>query len=136
MKDLFLLKFLITVCTLVYCVGVPILEINNTHVFSPEWSPHARIHEVWQLLTNSTFGFVALFLLWCKGQVRYSAMIGIIITGSFLMAYALRNLYGGSMVYLDGSEKIIFGINIGLFGFGLVLAVLLAVLFRLKVTSE
>jgi hypothetical protein len=39
--------------------------------------------------------------------------------GGFLLAFFLKDGYGGSMKYLDGSEKTILGINIGILGFGI-----------------
>lgn len=117
-------KLLITVCIALYAVGVPILEINETHVFNPDWTPHARIHEVWQLITNSTLGVIALWWLWKAQRVIPSAIISLIVTGGFLLAFTMQDLYGGSMKYLDGSEKTLFDVNIGVLGFGL--AVLLS----------
>ena len=48
------------------------------------------------------------------------------VTGGFLLAYTLRDSYGGSMVLSDGSEKMILGINLGLFAYSL--AIILALL--------
>ena len=42
-----------------------------------------------------------------------------LITDGFLLAYLIQDFYGGSMKYLDGSEKTILGLNIGVVGFGL-----------------
>lgn len=53
-------KIFITLGVLVYAIVVPYLEINASHVFNPEWVPHARLHEVWQLVTNCAIGVVAL----------------------------------------------------------------------------
>ena len=58
-----------------------------------------------------------------------SALLSLSVTGGFLIAFALQDSYGGSMKYLDGSEKTLFGINIGVVGFGLVVILLIAVLF-------
>jgi hypothetical protein len=55
-----------------------------------------------------------------------------LVTGGFLSAYSLQNFYGGSMKYLDGSEKTILGINIGVVGFGLAFILLLATIKRDK----
>ena len=41
------------------------------------------------------------------------------------MAYFIRGTYGGSMKYLDGTEKEVLGINIGLLGFGVAFVFLL-----------
>jgi di/tricarboxylate transporter len=97
-----------------------LLEINATHLFNPHWTPHVRIHEVWQLITNSTIGMLCLGLTWVYSRIKISAVLSLLITGGFLFAFATQEFYGGSMKYLDGSEKTILGLNIGLVGFGAV----------------
>ncbi|WOF72466.1 hypothetical protein QMT40_000081 [Parvibaculaceae bacterium PLY_AMNH_Bact1] len=123
-------RFLVTFGALVWGLGVPFLEINDTHVFNPAWTPHALIHEVWQLMTNTGLAGLVLWLTWVKREVIQSAIIGLLITGGFLFAFLIRNTYGGSMKYIDGSEKTVVGLNIGVVGFsivaaGLVIAILL-----------
>lgn len=115
-----LAKLIITFGALLFGVGVPLLEINQTHVFNPLWEPHVRLHEVWQLATNSALAFLALWLTWKHKQIRLASILAMLVTGGFLFAYFTRNLYGGSMVLSDGSEKFVFGINLGLLAFGIV----------------
>lgn len=110
---------------LIYAIGVPILEINNTHVFNQDWTPHARIHEVWQLLTNSGIGLFSFWLVWNKQKIIVPSLLGLLITGGFLVAFVLKDFYGGSMKYLDGSEKAVLGINIGILGFWIVFLIFL-----------
>lgn len=112
-------KIAITFSVILYAIIVPFLDINETHVWNPDWTPHARIHEVWQLITNSSIGLVCLWLVWYKKEVRLSFLLSIIIMGGFLLAFFLKDGYGGSMKYLDGSEKTVLGINIGVLGFGI-----------------
>ena len=50
----------------------------------------------------------------------------VFVTGGFLLAYVLRGAYGGSMQLSDGSEKMVLGINLGLFAYSL--AIILALL--------
>ncbi|MDC6388981.1 hypothetical protein PP182_09840 [Maribacter sp. PR1] len=121
-------KSTISFVILLYAVAVPFLEINDTHVFNPDWTPHAKIHEVWQLLTNSSIGIFCLWLVWVKKELKTSVLISMLVTGGFLIAYSIQNLYGGSMKYLDGSEKTILGLNIGVVGFG-VGFILLSILY-------
>ncbi|PXX59548.1 hypothetical protein SAMN05660489_04574 [Pseudomonas sp. LAMO17WK12:I10] len=106
-------KLFVTIGIIFYAVVVPVLEINQTHVFNPAWEPHARLHEVWQL-----------WLVWLKSNLRLSSLLTVFVTGGFLAAYGLQQSYGGSMVLTDGSEKLILGINLGLFAY--TLAILLA----------
>lgn len=111
-------KIAITFSVLLYAVVVPFLEINETHIWNPDWTPHARIHEVWQLITNSSIGIVCLWLAWVKKETRLSGVLSLLVMGGFLMAFLLKDGYGGSMKFSDGSEKTLFGINIGIVGFG------------------
>ncbi|MBV7266075.1 hypothetical protein [Erythrobacter ani] len=90
---------------------IPYLEVNDTHVFNPDWTPHARLHEVWQLLTNTTLAAIGLWLVWFGARIRAASLIGLVISAAFVGAYLLRDIYGGSTTYADGSVKIIFGLN-------------------------
>lgn len=112
-------KYIITFSIILYAIAVPFLEINDTHVFNPDWTPHVRIHEVWQLFANTGIGILCLWLVWFKNETKISAILSLLITGGFLLAFILKDLYGGSMKYVDGSEKTLLGINIGIIGFGL-----------------
>ena len=119
-------KSIITFSVILYAIVVPFLEINDSHVFNPDWIPHVRIHEVWQLITNSAIGILCLWLVWVKRETQFSTILSLLITGGFLLAYILQDLYGGSMEYLDGSEKTLLGVNIGVLGFGIAFILLLA----------
>jgi hypothetical protein len=131
MKNNLIQKSLITFGIILYAIVVPYLEINPSHVFNPDWTPHVRIHEVWQLITNSSIGILCLYLLWYKNEIKLSAILSLLIMGGFLLAFLIKESYGGSMKYLDGSENTIFGINLGLFAFGIAfLLILLSLVLR------
>lgn len=117
-------KLMVTVGIVFYAVVVPILEINDTHVFNQAWEPRARLHETWQLFTNTAIGAYSVWLVWGRDNLRLASLLTLFVTGGFLMAYWLRDGYGGSMVLTDGSEKMILGVNLGLFAYAL--AILLA----------
>lgn len=115
-------KLLVTVGIVFYAVIVPILEVNDRHVFNQAWAPHARLHETWQLFTNTALGVFSVWLVWVKDNLRLASLLTAFVTGGFLMAYWLRDGYGGSMVLSDGSEKMILGVNLGLFAYTLAIA--------------
>jgi hypothetical protein len=125
-------RLVATACVLVYAAAVPVLEVNATHVFDPMWPAHARLHEVWQLITNSALGAWALWLLWVRGNTALPALLALFVTGGFLAAYFLRAQYGGSMVLGDGSEKLVFGANLGLVAFGIIAAASAWLLLRAR----
>lgn len=117
-------KLLVTLGIIFYAVVVPVLEINDSHVFNPAWEPHARLHEVWQLFTNTALGAFSLWLVWVRHDLRLPIWLTVFVTGGFLLSYGLRASYGGSMVLSDGTEKMILGVNLGLFAY--TLAILMA----------
>lgn len=126
-------KVLITICVLFYAIGSPIAEINASHVFNPDWTPHVRIHEVWQLITNSSLGLVVLWIIWVRNRVVLGGVISLVVLGSFIVAFMLQDFYGGSMRFLNGRENLIFGINFGIFvSCALVATLVLAVGLELK----
>ncbi|WP_347905982.1 hypothetical protein [Pseudomonas purpurea] len=119
-------KLLVSIGIVFYAAVVPVLELNETHVFNTVWEPHARLHEVWQLFTNTAIGAYSVWLVWIKDNLKRASLLTLFVTGGFLLAYWLRDGYGGSMILSDGSEKMIMGVNLGLFAY--TLAVLLAVI--------
>ena len=125
-------KIAIIFSVFLYAIVVPFLDINETHVWNPDWTPHVRIHEVWQLITNSSIGVLCLWLVWYKKEVQLSTLLSLIVTGGFLLAFLLKDEYGGSMKYLDGSEKTLLGINIGVLGFGIAFALLAITIIPIK----
>ncbi len=122
-------KSAITLSVILFAIVVPILEINATHVFNPNWTPHSKIHEVWQLFTNSSIGILCLWLVWIKNDTKISSILCTMVMGGFLLSFGLKEFYGGSMKYLDGSEKTLLGINIGVLGFGIAFILMLIVSF-------
>lgn len=124
-----LAKLLVSIGIIFYAVVVPVLEINDTHVFNPAWEAHARLHEVWQLFTNTAIGLFSVWLVWGRDNVRLSSLLTVFVTGGFLLSYWLRASYGGSMVLSDGSEKVIFGVNLGLFAYTLAISLAGAAVF-------
>jgi hypothetical protein len=115
-----ILKALITLGILVYGLLVPILEVNPSHVFNPHWPAHALIHEVWQLITNSMLGLYCLWLTWVKKELILPSLIGMFVTGGFLLAFLLKEFFGGSMVHPDGSEATLMSLNTGVVVFTVV----------------
>ena len=110
-------RVLVTAAILLYAAVVPFLEINATHVLNPEWPGHARLHEVWQILTNSTIGMLCLWKLWRHGDLRLPIAVSLLILGGFLLAWLTQDLYGGSMqLAAEHPERRVLGVNLGVLG--------------------
>jgi len=114
-------RLLATVGIIFYAIAVPVLEVNTTHVFNPAWVPHARLHEVWQLLANTSLGLFAAWRLWRHRDLDTASALNGLVMISFLAAYLIRDSYGGSMILEGRGELRLLGLNIAVFGFGLAL---------------
>lgn len=104
-------RWLVSVGFLFIAVGLPALEVSPTHVFNESWPPHARFHEVWQLLTNAGIAVLGLWLVWRRGDVRLACVLGALIMGGAVVALALGDLYGGAIVYSGGPSTEVFGVH-------------------------
>lgn len=121
--------FLLALCLAPIGVLVPLLEIGPTLVFNPDWPGHARLHEVWQLIANSTLCLLSLGLAWRRGSMVLPAILGLIPCLGFLAALALSPLYGGTMRHSDGTELALGGINVAVIVNCIAAAGLTALLF-------
>lgn len=91
-----------TLATLVYGVLPPFVDLNDTHVFHPEWTPHARLHTVWLLGTNCAVALLALYFLWFHRAnrafgVRLAGILGLCVFGGFWLSAFTASLYGGAL---------------------------------------
>lgn len=123
-------RVLMTIVTLMYGIIPPLVDLTETHVFHPDWTPHARFHMVWLLATNSGFAILALYLMWMsrlEAQFRIMAggVIGLIVLGGFFVSALTSHMYGGSLVDPTGGVPPIMGIDANLAIFSPMLAMML-----------
>lgn len=95
-------KLLFMLAILPFAVVTPLLETSPTHVFNPDWPGHARLHDVWQLITHCALAAYMSWLFLLRRREREACVVALIVIGGFLAAYMLSPLYGGSMSHSDG----------------------------------
>jgi len=122
-------RILMTVATLIYGIVPPFVDLTETHVFHPDWTPHSRMHMVWLLGTNSSLAVIALFFLWLYKEdrafgIRLAGALGLCVYGGFMLSAATTSLYGGSLSDKGGVPPIL-GMDANIFGFSLGLLVLI-----------
>ena len=116
-------KLLATLCLAVVGLIVPFLEISDTHLFNPAWHPHARLHEAWQLATNTALSLFAMCLVW-GNRVVLACFIGMLVNGGFLLAWMTKGIYGGSMVGTSAAGAMVAGMDAAVLIVGLSFLVL------------
>jgi hypothetical protein len=100
-------RLLLTLTVLGYSLGTIKADINKTHATNPLWTAHARFHVVWQILSYSGIGLVALYLIWAGGpmateRLYLAAALSVAIYGAFFSTVFVRPLYKGSLYDKNG----------------------------------
>lgn len=136
-----LARILITIATLVYGFVPLLVDLTETHVFHPDWTPHARFHMVWLLATNTSLALVSLYLLWISRfdtliRVRAAGMLGLCALGGFFVSLITKGLYGGSLVDPHGGVPPIMGLDANLVVFTPMLLLVVIGLFLSFANNE
>jgi hypothetical protein len=138
-KSILIGRILMTLATLIYGAIPPFVDLTETHVFHPEWAPHARMHMVWLLGTNSAIAVLALYFLWLHKAnsafgVRLAGILGLCVFGGFWLSVSAISLYGGALSD-EGGVPPIMGMDVNIVVFSLALLVLLVGWFLARARS-
>src|SRR5215831_10560792 len=102
-----LARVLLTIVTAGYALAPLIADLNATHATNPLWTPHARFHVVWQVLSYSGFGLIALGLIWIPGphataRLYLASGFAAVVLFAFFITFANVRLFGGAHYDVNG----------------------------------
>jgi hypothetical protein len=100
-------RIILTLAALGFSAVTIMADLNATHATNPNWTPHARFHLVWQVLSYSGIAIVAFYLIWTGGplateRLYLAAALAVAIYGGFFGAVFARPLYGGGLFDENG----------------------------------
>jgi MFS family permease len=100
-------RVLLTLATLGYGAITIKADFNKTHATNPQWTPHARFHVVWQILSYSGIGLIALGLTWLNGplpreRLYLAAALAIVMYAAFFIAALARPVFAGKLYDENG----------------------------------
>lgn len=76
-----------------------IADFNETHIYNPRWTPHAKFHAAQTMLLGTTLGGLTLALAWSRsGSVRSRIDLSAIAAGGFWLTQAGALLFPGTAV--------------------------------------
>jgi hypothetical protein len=103
--DHLIARVLLTLNTLGYGFAPVLADFNRTHATNPLWTPHARFHVVWQVLSYCGIGAIALFLIWTSGPVAklwLAAALAIAMYAGFFVTVFSMHRFGGGVADTNG----------------------------------
>ncbi len=128
------LKIGMSAITVFYGFVPAIADLNETHLFNPLWSEHARFHGAWSLAFAAG---IALFLVWVRDDVFLPIAFGLVFAAGFWVATLFRSAYGGALVDSNGHTHTIAGIESNMFLFSVVsILLMIALAVASKVYGE
>ena len=108
-SDNLIARVLLTLNTLGYSLGPVIADFNKTHATNPLWTPHARFHVVWQVLSYCGIGLIALWLIWSAGppgKLWLAVALAVAMYAGFFATVFSMPRYGGSVADVNGVPPI------------------------------
>jgi hypothetical protein len=65
-------RLLFSLVTIGWGVLTVVADFNKTHATNPAWTPHARFHVVWQVLSYVGFGLLAFALICGRAHLQWN----------------------------------------------------------------
>jgi hypothetical protein len=127
-----LARALITIVTLLTLAGSNLADWNHTHIFSEMWSPHARFHGVWFVITVTLLSLLSLWLVWSENCQPDRTRIAAFVQGCIWLAFFPGRLVSGTLLADPTREVELLGIDLNLLGavFDIVLLGIALILLR------
>ncbi|MET0635270.1 MAG: DUF6640 family protein [Chitinophagaceae bacterium] len=90
-------KILISIVAIYSALGSYIFDWNQTHIYNPRWSPHAKFHNAQTMLLGTCLGLFALWTLWVyQGKKSDKIRFSVILAGLYWITQAGSILFPGT----------------------------------------
>ena len=78
-------------------VGGFLADWNRTHLFNPNWPPHAKFHDAQSILLASLLGASGLYFLWRRGEhPERNLALGALLPSFFWVAQGASFVFPGA----------------------------------------
>ena len=87
---------LLSIVALFLAIGTYAFDWNATHIYNPNWPPHAKFHNGQTMAMAILLAGVGLYFVWRrKGDARTNLLAGVIVLALYWVSQGLANLYPG-----------------------------------------
>ncbi|CAJ2510924.1 Uu.00g065490.m01.CDS01 [Anthostomella pinea] len=96
-------RALLTIDALGLLFGAPMADLSHTHMYNPNWPPHAKFHNGQTITLSVLLGIATMYYTWRRPATR-----------SMKREFMLVNAFTGSIYWLAGLAAILFPGTMGL----------------------
>ncbi len=90
-------KILITIVAIWAAGGSYIFDWNETHIYNPNWTPHAKFHNAQTMLLGTVIGLLSLWLLWFQnGEQTTMLRLSMVLASFYWITQAGSILFPGT----------------------------------------
>ncbi|MDQ3710845.1 MAG: acetyltransferase [Acidobacteriota bacterium] len=97
MKNIKIGVWLITIVAVITSVGPYVADWNETHIYNPNWTPHAKFHNGQTMAFGALLGIISLYFLWFRkeGDKLSNLKVAVIFAGIYWVTQAAALLFPG-----------------------------------------
>ena len=104
------MRIIMTILWIAIAVGPIANDFNATHLFNPDWTPHARLHMMTVFTSAVALSLFGFWLVWGPAvsrlhNLRLSGVLGFLYTLSLVVACVTMPMYGGSLYWTDTQPR-------------------------------
>lgn len=93
-------KILVSAVALVTIFGAFMFDWDKTHIFNPNWPPHAKFHNGQTMSMGVALGLLTLWLVWRKVIVsKFEFNLAVLIASLYWITQATARLYPGTAFF-------------------------------------
>jgi hypothetical protein len=87
---------LLTATNLFQVIGTYAADWNKTHIYNPNWPPHAKFHNAQTMAMAGVLAVASLYFVWRKrGDASTNVLAAAILGAVYWVTQALANFYPG-----------------------------------------
>jgi hypothetical protein len=93
-------KLILTLTSTWSAAGSYVFDWNDTHIYNPEWTPHAKFHNAQSMSMGVFMGVPALCALWGRGTWDTRALNAVAVSASgYWITQLSAALYPGTALF-------------------------------------
>ena len=108
-------KLLISLVATFTAVSPYLADWNETHIYNPQWLPHAKFHNAQTMVLGAFLGLLAIYCLWFRREISDKQKLNeaMVLTSLYWLAQLPAALFPGTaLTDPDGVEMpVIFGVE-------------------------